>query len=87
MRRFNLRLDYEVLRGLAVRRGLSSAGNIYVRDYEIRQGESGEGNRPEDQEIFHGQWVAHDQFEWGEIAKGQNPPDALEGQRAWMVRK
>jgi len=56
--------------GLAVRYGRSSAGNVSLRDYEIRQGESGHCNRPEDQEIIHGQWVAHDEFERGEIAKG-----------------
>ena len=49
-----------------------------MRDYEIRQGESGHGNRPEDQEVFHGQGVAHDQFERGEIAKGRQPPDTLD---------
>ena len=55
----------------ASRHGRSLAGNVSVRDYEIRHGESGQGNRPEDQEIFHGQWVAHDQFERGEIPKGR----------------
>jgi hypothetical protein len=49
-----------------------------VRDYEIRQGESGQDNRPEDQKIFHGQWFAHDEFEWGEILEWREPADALE---------
>ena len=47
--------------------GRSSAGDVSLRNYEIRHGESGQGNRPKDQEIFHGQRVAHDQFERGEI--------------------
>ena len=46
-----------------------SAGNVSVRDDGIRQGKSGQGNGPENQEIIHGQRVAHDQFKRGEILK------------------
>ena len=58
-----------LLSGLAARHDRSSAGNVSLRDYEIRQGESGHGNRPEDKEVSHGQCVAHDEFERGEIPK------------------
>ena len=64
-------LDYIALAELAARHGRSSAGNVSLRDDGIRQGEPGHGNSREDHEIFHGQGVAHDQFERGEILKGR----------------